>query len=539
MKRSLLSCAILCIVVPACTVTDNTGSAVDLDVVARIRAEGLDNSQVMQTLSDLVDRHGPRLAGSPNYKAAAEWCRGQFEDWGLENAQLESWGTFGRGWELKRFSLEMTEPYHLSLIAHPKAWTSGTDGEVSVRPVLVDAESIEDLEQYEGKLKGAIVLTPLGRQVETTFRPDATRYNEEELLVLANADGARPDRARGRRGSRTGRGGGGDRSARREAFRARRALRRRMSEFFREEGVVAVLGAGRGAHGTLFVSSGGSRAADAEPAPTSLVLAVEHHGLISRLLEKGVEVMLRLRVDAEFLDETEGYNVVAEIPGSDPELKDELVMLGGHLDSWHSATGTTDNAVGCAVAMEAVRILKAIGVKPRRTIRVALWDAEERGLLGSRAYVKKHFGDRATMELKPEHEQFSGYFNLDNGTGRIRGIYCQGNAAVRPIFTKWLKPFHDLDATTVTIRNTGGTDHQSFDGVGLPGFQFIQDRIDYNTRTHHTNMDTYERAIDSDLMQASVIMASFVYNTAMRDEKLPRKPLPEPRPPRESSDSRP
>jgi Zn-dependent M28 family amino/carboxypeptidase len=294
-----------------------------------------------------------------------------------------------------------------------------------------------------------------------------------------------------------------------------------------------VLQASRGAHGTLFVRRGGSYRVDAEPALPSMVVAVEHYGQMVRLLKKEVPVKLEVNVQARFLDEVDEHNVLAELPGTDPQLRDELVMLGGHLDSWHSASGATDNAAGCAVAMEAVRILKAIEVKPRRTIRIALWSGEEQGLLGSRAYVKKHFADRETMELTAEHDNVSAYFNLDNGTGRIRGIYCQGNDAVRPIFEAYLKPFHDLEATTVTNRTTGDTDHLAFDAVGLPGFQFIQDRIDYSTRTHHTNMDTYERLQRGDLMQASVIMASFVYHTAMRDQKLPRKALPKPRKPRD------
>jgi Zn-dependent M28 family amino/carboxypeptidase len=311
-------------------------------------------------------------------------------------------------------------------------------------------------------------------------------------------------------------------------------MQEKMMKLLREEGTAVLLEPSRGEHGTLFVGGGGSRSMGSDPALPSLVVAIEHYSRIARLLEKGLPVKLEINIQNRFYeDDSLGYNVVAEIPGTDKKLKDEVVMLGGHLDSWHAGTGATDNAAGCAVAMEAVRILKAIGVQPRRTIRIALWSGEEQGLLGSRGYAQKHFGDRGTMRLKPEHEKFSAYFNLDNGTGKIRGVYLQGNDAVRPIFEAWLKPFHDLGANTLTIRNTGGTDHLSFDAVGLPGFQFIQDRIDYDTRTHHTNMDVYDHALDGDLIQASVIMASFVYHTAMRDEKLPRKPLPKPeQPPR-------
>ena len=282
-------------------------------------------------------------------------------------------------------------------------------------------------------------------------------------------------------------------------------------------------------YGIVRVHRGGSFKINEDPGIPSLVVAAEHYNRIVRLLKKDIPVKLAIQIETKFHEEDSlGYNIIAEIPGTDRKLKKELVMLGAHFDSWHAGTGTTDNAAGCAVVMEAVRILKAIGVKPRRTIRIALWGGEEQGLLGSRGYVEKHFAERKTMTLKPAHALLSAYFNLDNGTGKIRGIYLQGNDAVRPIFEAWLRPFHDLGATTVTIRNTGGTDHLSFDAVGLPGFQFIQDPIDYSTRTHHTNMDVYDHALKSDLMQASVIMASFVYHAAMRDEKLPRKPLPKP-----------
>jgi hypothetical protein len=499
------------------------GEPVDLQIISSIREEGFNRSRIMETLSYMTDVHGPRLTGSPGLKGAAEWCRDEMVDWGLENARLERWGEFGRGWEVEHFSIEMLEPSYVNVIAYPKAWTPGTDGTITGTPILIDAKSVEDLEQYEGKLEGAIVMTEEPREPETSFEPDAERHSDKDLAEIAHA----PEPGLSRFGNFD-----------RDAWRARRALRNKMREVFQEEGVAVLLEPSRGAHGTLFVQSGGSHEADAEPAPPSLVVSYEHYGRIARLLKKDVSVTLKIDIKNHFIEDTDGYNVVAEIPGADPKLKDELVMLGGHLDSWQSSPGATDNAAGCAVAMEAARILKAIGAEPRRTIRVALWTGEEQGLLGSRAYVKKHFGDRDTMELQPDHERLSAYFNLDNGTGKIRGIYCQGNAAVRPIFEAYLKPFHDLDATTTTLRNTGGTDHLSFDAVGLPGFQFIQDQIDYNTRTHHTSMDSYERIIKGDVMQAAVLMASFAYHTANRDQKLPRKALPKPREPREERGAR-
>jgi hypothetical protein len=489
---------------------------VDWSIISQIKAEGFQNSQVMETLSYLTDVHGPRLTGSPNLKAASQWCRDKLTEWGLVNAHLEPWGTFGRGWSVERFSIEMTEPQYLPLIAYPKAWTPGTSGTVSGTPVLVDIKSEEDFQKYKGKLKGAIVMTQPPREAETHFEPDAARRSEEDLKKLVEA----PDPA-----ARS------PRLDRLQEFRARRTLQEKMTKFFREEGVAVLLDPSRGEHGTIFVGGGGSYKPEAEASIPALVVAIEHYARVARLLEKGIPVKLEINIQARFHDDDlTGYNVIAEIPGADPRLKNEVVMLGGHLDSWHAGTGTTDNAAGCAVTMEAMRILKAMGVQPRRTIRIALWSGEEQGLLGSRGYVKEHFGDPKTMELKPEHDKFSAYYNLDNGTGKIRGVYLQGNDAVRPIFEAYLKPFHDLGAATLTIRNTGGTDHLSFDAVGLPGFQFIQDPIAYDTRTHHTNMDMYDHALRGDLMQAAVIMASFVYHTAMRDEKLPRKPLPRPRP---------
>ncbi|GBC77879.1 Aminopeptidase S [bacterium HR08] len=489
---------------------------VDWQAITRIKQEGFGNSRVMEIASYLTDVYGPRLTGSPNLRAASEWARDRFKEWGLANARLEPWGTFGRGWSVERFSIEMLEPQYMPIIAYPKAWTPGTNGPVTGQPVVVTLRSEEDFAAYRGKLRGAIVMLQPPRPAVTRFEPDARRHSEEDLKRLAQAPepGARPPM-----------------EAQREELRAQRALQEKIARFLREEDVAVVLEPSRGEHGTIFVTGGGSYRANAEPTVPWMVVAIEHYARIARLLEKKIPVKLEVNIRTRFHDEDrQEYNVLAEIPGVDPKLKDEIVMLGAHLDSWHAGTGATDNAAGSAVVMEAVRILKAIGIQPRRTIRVALWTGEEQGLLGSRAYVEKYFGNPRTMELKPDHAKISVYFNLDNGTGRIRGIYLQGNDAVRPIFEAWLRPFHDLGATTVAIRGTGGTDHLAFDAVGIPAFQFIQDPIDYSTRTHHTNMDVYDRLLPGDLMQAAVIMASFVYHAAMREEKLPRKPLPKPQP---------
>ncbi len=489
--------------------------AVDLQVINQIKQEEYQHSQVMETLFYLTDVYGPRLMNSPNYRRAAEWCRNKLSEWGLANAHLESWGAFGRGWQLKKFSLEMLEPVYRPLIAFPKAWTPGTSGVITGSPVLVVIKSDADFEKYRGKLNGAIVLTQQEQKIKPEFTPDARRNDEKSLQELAQAPepGAQPSWR-----------------ARREEYRKRMALRRKMRKFFAEEGAALLLQPSRGQDGTVFVTGGGSYRTNAAPALPSVVVATEYYNRLVRLLRHNIPVTLRAEIQTAYTArDTLGYNVIAEIPGSDRKLKRELVMLGGHLDSWHAGTGATDNAAGVAVCMEAVRILTALNLKPRRTVRIALWGAEELGLLGSRGYVKQHFADPKTMELKPEHAKLSAYFNLDNGSGKIRGIYLQGNDAVRPIFEAYLKPFHDMGATTVTIRNTGGTDHLSFDAVGLPGFQFIQDPLEYFTRTHHSNMDVYDHCSKSDLMQASIILASFVYHTAMRDQKLPRKPLPEPR----------
>lgn len=540
---TLIALLIFSLTLPAQVATP--GEKVDLEVMKKIRQEGLDNSQVMNTLSWLTDVHGPRLTGSPKLKAANEWTKAKLTEWGLANAHLEAWGPFGRGWSLERFSAHALEPNYFPLQAFPKAWVAGTNGPVTGEVVLLDIKTAADLEKYRGKLKGAIVFTQPMRVVEALFKAPGARFTDDQLLAMANAappaEGGDP-RFGGRAAS----------PEQVQRLREQAELTRKRSELLAAEGVALLVDPSmRGDGGTIWVSSGGSRDKNAPVAPPSIVLAIEHYGRIVRMLEKGMKVKLEVDLKVKFHDDdVNAYNTIAEIPGTD--LKDEIVMIGAHIDSWHGATGATDNAAGCAVAMEAVRILQALGVKPRRTIRIGLWSGEEQGLLGSRAYVAEHFGARKAVPsqpspanppgegppfggnrgpqgplvLKPDHAKFSAYFNLDNGTGKIRGVFLQGNEAVRPIFRAWLEPFRDLGAATLTISNTGGTDHQAFDGVGLPGFQFIQDPVEYDTRTHHSNMDSYERIQEGDMKQASVVMAAFLYNAAMRNEKLPRKPLP-------------
>jgi len=508
---------------------------IDQEMINKIRAEGMERSQIMDTLSWLTDVVGYRLTGSPNMKKANEWTKSKLAEWGLVNAALESWGPFGRGWSFDKVSVHVVEPTPFPLIAYPEAWTPGTKGPIVGEVVQVNIESEADFEKYKGKLKGRIVMTAPAREVKAWFNAPGERMSDEELLKMAND---LPPAGQGRQMA----------PAQMQAMRARMVLAPKIAAFLLAEGALAQLKVARvGDGGTVFVQGGGSREKNGPPALPSLQLTAEHYNRITRILAKGVPVKVEIDIKASFQDEDlMAYNTVAEIPGTDK--KEELVMLGGHLDSWHGGTGATDNAAGVSVAMEAVRILKALGVQPRRTIRIALWSGEEQGLLGSRAYVRQHFAERqptpqqqqqrdemgrmmASMNplgplvTKPDHEKFSVYFNLDNGTGKIRGVYLQGNEAVRPIFRAWLAPFHDLGAATLTLQNTGGTDHLAFDGVGLPGFQFIQDPVEYDTRTHHSNMDTYERLQADDMKQAAVIMAAFVYNAAMRDEKLPRKPV--------------
>ena len=514
---------------------------VDLEMMKKIRAEGLERSQVMDTLSWLTDVNGARLTGSPGMKAANEWTKKRLMEYGLVNANVEAWGQFGRGWSFDKVSIHVTAPTAFPVIGYPKAWTPGTNGPVVAEAVFADINTDADFEKYKGKLKGAIVLTSPMRPVNAQFKAPGVRYTDEELLKMAN------DEAEQR-----GRGNFSD-EQRQQMIQAQQIAAKKTA-FLKSEGAAVLVDIDRINNnvngGTVFVGSGGPRDKDQPQSLPSVTIAIEHYGRIIRMLQKGVKVKMEVEVKAQFHDnDLMAYNTVAEIPGTDK--KDELVMLGGHLDSWHTGTGATDNAAGCAVAIEAVRILKSLGVQPRRTIRIGLWSGEEQGLLGSRGYVAKHFGSRQSAPGQqgggggrpggggggggfggpqgpvvplPDYDKFSVYFNLDNGTGKVRGVYLQGNEAARSIFRAWLAPFNDLGASTLTIRNTGGTDHLSFDGIGLPGFQFIQDEVEYSTRTHHSNMDVFDRMQADDMKQAATIMAAFVYNAAMRDDKFPRKP---------------
>jgi carboxypeptidase Q len=494
---------------------------VDLEMMQKIRTEGLNNSQVMDIAWNLTDANGPRLTASPGFLKAANYAKQTLEKWGIKNVRIEPWGEFGKGWELKKSYVAMTAPYYKPIIAFPKTWTKGTKRSKNAEVILITAKDSIGLDAFRGKLKGKIIVVERIEKHEQSFKADATRRTPSQLdsLSIAVITERQPnnnsDTAAARR--------------RRDQFLAQQAFTNTLRELARKEGAVAILSSGTRNHdGTIFVQGGGGYKSTDPENILDVAIALEDFNPIVRMLQKGIPVKVDMEVKTEFqAKDTKGYNVIAEIPGTD--LKDEIVMLGAHLDSWQGSTGATDNASGSSVMMEVMRILKSIGAEPRRTVRIALWSGEEQGLLGSRAYVKQTFADRTTMELLPDHQKFSAYYNIDNGTGKIRGIYLQNNEALRPIFTSWLAPFRDMEAITVTINNTGSTDHMSFDEVGLPGFQFIQDNIEYSTRTHHSNMDSYDHLLPDDLKQMSVIVAAFVYNTAMRAEKLPRKPLPKPR----------
>ncbi|HYH07364.1 MAG TPA: M20/M25/M40 family metallo-hydrolase [Thermoanaerobaculia bacterium] len=499
----------------------------DLQMITRIRQEGFRNSKVMEYASGLTDRIGARLTGSPNMRRANEWTRDELTKIGLTNAHLEEF-KFGRGWVSDSTMVRMISPDSQQLYAIAMAWSPATNGPVRGKVVKAKLETKEDLEKNKGKLAGAIVMIADPREMKPLDKPALERYTDEQLEELSQYQVP----------------SAGD-AARRMEFQKRREFRRLLAQFAMDEKIAAVIQPGSGDGGVFRVQASGTWREDEAIGVPAIGLAPEHYARIHRLVtDNKTDVELEIDVRTRFLEnDPNAWNTIAEIPGTDK--KGEVVMMGAHLDSWHTGTGATDNAAGVAVMMEAARIIKALGVAPRRTIRIALWSGEEQGLLGSRAYVEKHFGKRAEpkdpeqaklppsartekgeLMLLPEQAKISAYYNVDNGTGKLRGIWAQENAAAAPIFESWLAPLRDLGATTVTMRNTQSTDHIPFDEVGIPGFQFIQDEVEYETRTHHTNWDTYERLQREDLMQAAVVAATFIWETANRDQMLPRKPLP-------------
>jgi len=494
----------------------------DFATLGRIRDEGLSRSQVMDHISWLSDVYGPRLTGSPAIRQASEWAMKRFREWGLANVHQEPW-KFGKGWSLVRFSATMIEPQVQPLIGQPLSWTPGTKGTVTAEVARVQIASEADFDTYRGKLAGKILLMQPARQVRLLEGPILLRMDEQwtseaEITPVPSASSGRGNQSE-------------------------QAFRRKLQDFLAAEGVIATFDRGSNSDmaaggsdlaweqqrpdgGTIFPSAGGPRDEQAGKGVPAVTLAVEHYNRMIRVLEKNVPVKVELNVETTFYDEQtmNGFNTIGELPGGD--LASEIVLLGAHLDSHPYATGATDNATGSAAMMEALRILKAAGVKPRRTIRVALWGGEEQGLLGSRAYVRDHLGDVETMALKPEHAKLAAYFNSDNGTGRVRGIWLQGNLAARPVFEQWMAPLKDLGVTILGPRSVSATDHVSFDNIGVPAFQFLVDRLEYNSRTHHSNMDTVDRVQRDDMVQQATVIAVFAYDAAMRDEKMPRKALP-------------
>jgi carboxypeptidase Q len=517
MRRKSIALAFLCVLLSALAYAQEK---VDLNMIHRIKTEEFQNSQVMDLMYNLTDRYGPRLVNSPQYRVAGDWAVKQLNEWGLDKVHLEKWAAGIPGWEYTYYYGAMVEPSYQPIIGIPVAWTPGTNGPITADAILAVVQTPADMEKFHGKLAGKIVLTVTPPELAFPTTPLATRYTAQELEELATE-------LIPAAGGRGGRGGRGPLPGN-MTFEEMRAFRQKLASYWKEEKALVTLQANaRGESGTLFGGGAQNRKEDANVPQVSIT--AEHYNRIARLLQHKVPVKLQFDIKTKWdTADTDSFNVIAELPGG--ARKDELVMLGGHFDSWHYGTGATDNGAGSAVTMEAMRILKKLNVKMDRTVRMALWGGEEEGLLGSRAYVKEHFADPAVMKTTTEHSNLAGYFNVDNGTGRIRGVYLQGNEMMRPIFEAWFAPFKDLTPGVITIRNTGGTDHLSFDAVGLPGFQFIQDPMDYETRSHHSNMDVYDRIQAEDLKQMAVIEAAFVYNAATRPEKLPRKDLPAPQP---------
>jgi carboxypeptidase Q len=517
-----------------------------LEIVHKIKTEAFDNSQVMDTLSYLTDAYGPRLTASPEFNEAAQWTVNRLKSYGLSDVKEEAWGPFGRSWSIESYTIDMVSPRYSHLVAAPLAWSAPTNGVVKGEVMLAPlpgreynpkklADQIQAFEtKWKGKLQGKIVLVTAPKPSAPRTKANFERYTDAELGDLSKApapmakkkiDWANveiPD----------------DRDGQRQFFMSLSEAqidefidkldveRNKLSQFLHDEGVLAVIRTDPRAHdGMNFAEAAGPEKAKSALAPATFVVDEEQYSRMTRLLEKKIPVIVSAELKVKVSDQDQmGQNIVAQIPGT--AKADEVVMIGAHFDSWHTGTGATDNGAGSAVMIEVMRILKSLNLPMKRTVRIGLWSGEEQGLFGSKAYVTAHFADSKTMELKPEHANLDAYLNLDNGSGKIRGVYLQGNDAARPIFQQIMGPFHDMGVTTLTLQNTGGTDHLSFDAVGLPGFQFIQDELDYSTITHHSNMDTYSHVVAEDLMQASAVIATAVYEIANREERFPRKPMP-------------
>ena len=512
MKIKKISIALVFLLfLPAWVMSQNEN--VDLGMIYKIKQEGLKNSSVEDLAFWLTDFIGPRLTASSGYSHANEWAKKKMEEFGFQNVRIEAAKDFTRGgWDNLKTYAAMTAPYYSNFACNPVAWSGSTNGVVKSEVVYLDVKADSDLVKYKGKITGKIVLMPSTASYEVSFDPLASRLTDAQLKDLTLASSSTPSRRP---------------PVDRAAMMSQRALRSKITDFLKSEGAAVILNSS----GTFNVprSNGANyKSGDKEPI-AELNLPIEDHGRMVRMIQHNIPVEMEIEIQNKFFDSPTVYNVIGEIPGTDKLLKNEVVLLGAHIDSWNGGTGAADNGSGCIVMLEALRILKNLDIAPRRTIRIALWGGEEQGLFGSSGYVDKYLVDPATKEHKPDYDKFAAYFNMDNGSGKYRGIYLQENELVRPIFEEWLKPFEDMGCSTITIRNTSGTDHLSFDRVGLPGFQFIQDEIEYG-RGYHTVMDTYERLVMADLKQNAIVTASFVYNAAMRNAKLPAKPVMKPRP---------
>lgn len=508
-RHILLPLAVFFIYISAFTQTET----IDTSVLHQFRLQSSEHSQVMETAHYLTDICGPRLTNSPGYLKASAWAVKQLQSWGLQNVHLEPWGEFGPGWTVKKSYASVIIPFYHTITAYPFAFTKGTNGLVSAEVIQIATLDIDVIKSLGNKVKGRIILpVQTDTVLRSDFAADAARYTDDELNQLTDKSVVSAEEI--------------------TVMVSYLSQLKQAIRLLQENGAICLLNMSSGDRdGTINNSLWFSGRKGLTPELTTLAIGSEDYLAMQRSLQQGNKVVMEMDVQTAFNDtDPMGFNVLGEIPGIDPVLKNEIVMIGAHLDSWHSSTGATDNAAGCSVMMEMMSMFKALNIQPKRTIRIALWSGEEQGLLGSHGYVQKHLADINNMQPLDEYNKVSAYFNLDNGTGKIRGLYLEGNEKIKPVFEEWMKALSNDGVTRLSPGHEGATDHVSFDVVGIPAFEFIQDPIDYESRTHHTNMDNYDHLLPSDLKQASMVVAWFVYNAAMRSEKLPRKPLPEAKP---------
>ena len=513
---------------------DQDGDKVDLGALTQIKNEAFQHSQVMENLFYISEVYGPRVNNSRNHRAAAEWAMQRMKEWGLQNVHLEKWGPFGDGWQIRKYYGALETPAYASLIGFPLAWTPGTNGPVTADAVLAPLHSADDFAKYKGKLKGKIVLIFDPRELTLHTDPEAHRLTDEEVEARTKTPDPSHNGFFFRSNAPAPRPGEYTPATLSTAAPSGRVLRNQVNQFLKEEGVAVALTPGyNGDGGTIFASYGGSQDPKDPVGPPMAAITPEQYNRIARLIEHGITPKLTFDIQVEYQkDDPMGFNVIGEIPGT--TKPDEVVMVGGHFDSWQGGTGATDNGTGSSVAMEAVRILATLHKPMARTVRVALWGGEEEGLYGSLAYVQQHFAPRDAMKKTPEYDNLDVYFNDDSGSGKFRAVSALGNAQLAAIFRSWIAPIQDLGIEAVSgltagpTRQPGGTDSTSFSWIGLDGVGFMQDPLEYGTRTHHSNMDLYDRVQKGDVMQGSMIEAWFAYNAATRADMLPRIETPAP-----------